>query len=119
MSTPHGEFPLVQLTVDVMAATREFTCQMPFGIRISRSYCSADAADGTDKYTMTVIVGSTTIKTATTVIAADTIYEDIGCDAGQTDFIAPDTPFKVKLTAAGTAANVKGVRVVIFGAVKR
>lgn len=119
MSAPYGEFPLVQLTVDVGAATREFTCQFPFGVKIVRSYGSADAADGTDKVTPSVVLSGTTILTATVINAADTIFENTGVDAGQSDFIPANTAFKVVLTFAGTAANVKGVRFVLMGAVKR
>ena len=119
MSAPYGEFPLVQITVDVGAATREYTCQLPFGVRITRSYSAADAADSTDKYTATVIYDGNTIKTGTTVVATDTIYEDIGVDAAYSDFIPANSPFKVKFTFAGTATNVKGCRFTLMGAVKR
>lgn len=119
MSAPYGEFPIVQVSVDVGAATREYTCQRPFGILLSRVYSSADAADATDKFTTSVIVGANTILTGTTVEAADTIYENVGSDAGFSPFIPANTAFKVKLTFAGTAANVKGCYVTVMGSVKR
>jgi hypothetical protein len=118
-ATPYGEYPLVQLTIDVGAATREFTCQFPFGIKVTRSYGSADAATGTDKVTPTVTVAGSTIKTCTVIDSTDTITEDLGVDAAASDFIPANTPFKIVMTFAGTAANVKGVRFVLFGAAKR
>lgn len=118
MTSPRGEFPLVQLFVDVGVADRLATCQFPFGIKITRSYLSCAAADATDKVTASVTVGGTTIKTSTTAIAVDTIYEDVGVTTGQSDFIPAHTPFKVLLDFAGTAANVKGTHFVLMGAVK-
>jgi hypothetical protein len=119
MAAPYGEFPLVQITVDVGAATREFTRQFPFGIKITRSYGSADSADGTDRVTPTVTVGGTTILTSSIINAVDTIFENVGVDATQSDFIPANTPFKVVLTFAGTPGNVRGVQYVLMGAVKR
>lgn len=118
MTSPRGEFPLVQISVDVGVADRLFTRQFPFGIKITRSYLSCAAADATDKVTASVTVGAATIKTSTTAIAVDTIYEDIGVAATASDFIPANTPFKILLDFAGTAANVKGVSFVLMGAVK-
>lgn len=119
MAAPYGEYPLVQIGVEVGVATREYTCQFPYGIIITRSYGSADGANGTDRFTPTVTVGGVVIKTCTTVNAADTIFEDVGVDATASPFIPANTPFKVVLTVSGTAANINGFRFVLLGSVKR
>ena len=119
MSAPYGEYPIVELNIDVGVATRTYTFQRPYGIKITRSYGSAAAADGTDKVTPTVTVGGTTIKTCTVINAIGTIIEDAGVDATQSDFIPANTPFKVVLTYAGTAANVLGLQFTLMGSVKR
>lgn len=119
MSAAYGEFPIVQIGIDVGAATREYTRQYPFGIKITRSYGSADAASGVNTVTPTVVVDGSTIKTCTPIIAADTVYEDIGVDQGASDFIPANTPFKIVLTLAGTATSILGISFVLMGAVKR
>lgn len=119
MATPLGEYPIAQINIDVGVATRTYTFQRPYGIKVTRSYGSAAAADTTDKVTPTVTVGGTTIKTSTVINSIDTIIEDVGVDATASDFIPANTPFKVVLTFAGTAANVLGVQYTLMGSVKR
>ncbi len=119
MSVSNGEQCLVSVNIDVGVATRTYTFQYPFGVQISRSYGSAAAADTTDKVTPTVTVGGSTIKTCTVINSIATIIEDVGVDAAGSPFIPAHTPFKVVLTFAGTAANVKGVHFSLFGFAKR
>jgi hypothetical protein len=119
MSAPYGEYMVAQLLLDTGVTSREYTYQLPYGVKISRSYCAADAASGTDSATPLVTVAGTTIKTGTIVDTADIIREDIGVDVGQSDFIPANTPFKLTFTYVGTAANVRGLNFRLFGSVKR
>ena len=99
-----------QVTLAAGIAAREFTFKSPnFLTRFSRFDAAADVADGTDKPTWTVIVGSTTIATGTAIVAADTVSCITAVDAGQSDLIPANSTIKLSLSTAGTAGNVLGL----------
>lgn len=109
---------LCSVAIDVGAATREYAFTPPTRCELVQIDCSADAADSTDKYTVTLVQSSTTLATVTTVTSADTIYSKVGPDSGQTPYLDPGVVYKVVVTFAGTAANVKGVNIRVWGKVR-
>lgn len=107
------------VNIDVGAATREYSFIAPYTMQCVELQSSADAADGTDKYTATVKLGSVTLMTGSTVTSADAVDRKIGPDAGQTGIIGAGDTFKIVITFAGTAANVTGVNVTLWAIDKR
>jgi len=109
---------LASVCIDVGAATREYSFQLPYQAAISELIASADAADSTDKYTPSVVVKSTTVLTGAAVTAADTPVVN-AVDQGADKIIPAYTTCKIVITFAGTAANVKGINVSLWGYPKR
>lgn len=107
--------PIARVTIDVGAATREFTFRVPFPCQVVSIQSSADAADGTDKYTPSLNQGSTVLATGTVVNAADATV----VNAVDQVYLAPDIDYKLILTFAGTAANVKGVLVTVWAVIHK
>jgi hypothetical protein len=109
---------LASVCIDVGAATREFSFQLPFQAAISELIASADAASATDKFTPSVVVNGTTVLTGADVTAADTpIVNAVNQGADKT--IPAYTTCKIVITFAGTPANVKGINVSLWGYPKR
>lgn len=102
--------PIARVTIDVGAATREYTFRVPFPCMVVEIHSAADAADATDKYTASLNQGATVLKTGTIVTAADAVT----VDAVDQVYLAPSIDYKLILTFAGTATNVKGVSVTVW-----
>lgn len=112
---PARFFPLMAVSVDVGAATRNFYVKAPVALRLIRMDGSNDASDGTDYITATLVTGSTTIYSLTmNASAADTVISDTDPATGVDVAWPADTTFKLTLTYSGTAANVKGTNVVVW-----
>jgi hypothetical protein len=108
----YGEWCLIPVSINVgAAAPTEYSFKIPFSCRAMALRSAADAADGTDKVTVSLVVGGTTVITGTVNAAADTVVSNESPDSGQVLTIAADTLCKLVLTYAGTAANVKGVNI--------
>lgn len=104
---------IAQVTIDVGAADREFTFQCPFTFQPIALISAADAADTNDYFTPSMKVGSTTYITGTAVQAADAA--SVATPDVVATYVGPYTDFKVFVDFTGTAANVKGVTVQLWG----
>lgn len=109
---------LASISVDVGAETREFSFTPCTRCELYCIDAAADAANSTDKYTVTLVTGSTTIATVPTVVLADTLYQKLGPDSGQSPYLDPGTVYKVVVTFAGTAASVKGIMINVWARLK-
>ena len=105
------QFQIIGITIDVGAADREFTFQVLFPCQVTNIMSAADAADSTDKYAAVLKQGTTTLATGTTITGADATT----VDAVDQVYLAPGIDYKVLIDFSGTATNVKGVAVSVWG----
>ena len=107
---PHA---LQNVTIDVGAATRDYVFKPLRRYQIVQLDSSADAADSTDKYTASLVNATTsdTIITGSVCAATDTIVSVTSVDSNKSDILLPGHTYKLTITFAGTAANVKGVQI--------
>ena len=110
---------IARVNIDVGVATREYTFIAPFNCQVAELHCAADASDGTDYATTTVVYGANTLVTSAAVQAADAVTVTTGVDNGQLAFIPAGATFKLVVTFSGTAANVKGVNIALWVERKR
>jgi hypothetical protein len=107
-------FLLTSVSVDVGAADREFTFRVPFGCTVVALEASADACDTTDKFAASLRRGTTDIVLTSTVTSPDTVVRKTTPEANQSLNLDGGETMKIFLDFSGTAANVKGVNVVVW-----
>lgn len=107
-------FPLAVVSLDALAADREFTFRVPCACTIVALEAAADAADSTDKYAASVRSGSTDIILTAVVTAADAVTRKTTAETNQSLNRSAGETLKVFIDVSGTAANVKGVYVAVW-----
>jgi hypothetical protein len=107
----HLVWPILNVTIDTGAATRIFYFKPLRRYQIIELQYSADAVDTTDKFTPVLynVTTSDTILTGAVCDTADTVFSDSTVDSNKSAILLPGHTYRVTLTMAGTAANVKGV----------
>lgn len=107
-------FPLATVSLDALAADREFTFRVPCACTIVALEAAADAADATDKYAASVRSGSTDIILTSVVASADTVARKTTPETNQSLNRSAGETLKIFIDATGTPASVKGVYVVVW-----
>jgi hypothetical protein len=112
-ASPLYPTPVQCITIDAMAAARNYYFKPARRWEIVSLDYSADACDGTDFTTVILsnVTTSDTILTGATFQTADTVVQNTTVDSGKSSILLPGHTYKIALTAPATPANVKGVTV--------
>lgn len=105
-----NQFPVVTISTDVGAADRIFTFRVPFPCMVTRIMSAGDSVDSTDKFAAILKQGATTLVTGTTITTPDVTIDDLADQI----YLAPNIDYSLTIDYSGTAANVKGVMVVVW-----
>lgn len=103
-----------QFLLDTGVATRVWTVQAPsFPTEIIAMEQATDACDATDKPTVVVAVAGDTRITGTAQTTPDAVVRYTTPDSNKTLSVPADATITITVTCAGTAANVRGLVVVL------
>jgi hypothetical protein len=109
-----GDYEALSVSVPVCAtAPLTYTFKRTYPFRVISLEQSCAAADATDNVTVSFVVGTDVRMTGAPNVTAKTIISNIAADAGKVLEVAADALCHITLAFAGTAANVKGLFVVV------
>ena len=93
------------------AADVVFSFRVLFPCQVTNLMAAASNADSTDKYAAILKQGTTTLATGTTVVTSNATY----VDPVDQVYLAPGIDYTLTLDFSGTASNVTGVAVSVWG----
>lgn len=107
---------IADVTVDVGAADRRYYFSAPFSYELQEVHLSADTCNTTDFFSVRLLRDSTLIFTSQNITTPNVIHREV---VRENRFIPRNSTLQMLVDFSGTAANVTGVTVSVWGAPKR